>query len=581
MGTRGVAAIAALVLAATLSWAEESKAAPRLEGRQYWVFTFSNFARDEAVQSTTRLMQRARQAGYNGIIVADVKFDKWEIAPPNVAGNLRKFREACSAEKMKFIAGVTPFGYADAFLTNDPSLCEGMPVRNVTFRVKDGKLVPFDDALKLANASFEEFKNNNPVGWNADSPGAASFADDQTKADGTCSLRQEPALAKRSVCRVSQKLTVKPWHYYIVSVMVKTEDWTGKDMRIMAYAGNPEGEGMVLNWQPPDIKKTMDWTRVYASFCSLQYTDVALYLGSWGAKTGKIWWDDVRIQPGGFVNIIRRDSLPLAVTSEDGKTVYEEGKDFSPIQDPKMLHDPNPGYYTIWHDPPAVTVPAGSRLKEGDTLLASYCFATPAGKPNNFNMCMAEPKVYDIVEKQIKWMKEHGNPDIYLLSHDEIRICGWDDSCVKTGKTPGQLLADNIRKCTEIVKKVEPGKPIVTWNDMFDPFHNAKKDAPSFYLAKGKGPWAGSWEGLAGDVGVATWLHNNLDSLKFFSGRGHQQVLAGFYDSDPKRIVEWLETSKQVKDVVGVIYTTWCGDYSKLDEFIGHVKKWEADNGLK
>jgi hypothetical protein len=525
-------------------------------------------------------MQRANQAGYNGIIVADVKFDKWELGPANVAVNLKKFREACSAEKMQFIAGVTPFGYADAFLTNDPNLCEGMPVRGAAFRVKDGKLVPCDDGPKLVNPSFEEFKNNNPVGWSADSPGDASVADEQVKAEGKCSVRQEPALAKRSVCRVSQKIAVKPWHYYVISVMVKTEDWAGKDMRIMAHAGDHMG-GLVLNWQPPDLKKTMDWTRVYASFCSLEYADVTLYLGSWNAKGGKIWWDDVKVEPGGFVNIIRRDSLPLTVTSEDGKTVYEEGKDFSAVKDPKMLHDPNPGYYTIWHEPPVVTVPAGSRLKEGDTALASYHFATPAGKPNNFNMCMAEPKVYDIVEKQIQWMKETGNPDIYLLSHDEIRIGGWDDSCVKTGKSPGQLLADNIRKCTEIVRKTDPAKRIVTWNDMFDPFHNAKPDAPTFYLVKGKGPWTGSWEGLSSDVGVATWLHNNLDSLKFFSDRGNQQILAGFYDADPKRIVEWLETSKKVKNVVGVIYSTWCGDYSKLEEFIGHVKKWEAENGVK
>ena len=211
-------------------------------------------------------------------------------------------------------------------------------------------------------------------------------------------------------------------------------------------------------------------------------------------------------------------------------------------------------------------------------MLASYHFATPAGKPNNFNMCMAEPKVYDIVEKQIKWMKENGNPDIYLMAHDEIRIGGWDDSCVKSGKTPGQLLADNIRKCAEIIKKTDPGKPIATWNDMFDPYHNAKKDAKDFYLVKGVGPWAGSWEGLTSDVAIATWLYNNHDSLKFFSDRGNQQVLAGYYDSDPARIVDWLNTSKQVQNVIGVMYTTWAGDYSKLEAFIEHVNKWEAEN---
>ena len=40
-----------------------------------------------------------------------------------------------------------------------------------------------------------------------------------------------------------------------------------------------------------------------------------LYLGIWGGRRGKIWWDDVRLGPGGLVNIVRRDSAPLRATS--------------------------------------------------------------------------------------------------------------------------------------------------------------------------------------------------------------------------------------------------------------------------
>jgi hypothetical protein len=321
----------------------------------------------------------------------------------------------------------------------------------------------------------------------------------------------------------------------------------------------------------------MDWTRIHASFCSLDNTEVTIYLGSWGPKNGKIWWDDVQIEPGGFVNLIRRDSLPLTITSEDGQTVYEEGKDFPAIKDPKMLNDPYPGYFTIWHDAPVVAIPQGSRLKEGQKVLASYHFATAAGKLNNFNMCMAEPKVYEIVEKHIQWMKTNGNPDMYLMSHDEIRIGGWDDSCVKCGKTPGQLLAENVKKCTQIIKTIDPGKPILAWNDMFDPFHNARKDEKEFYLVKGEAPWVGSWDGLSSDVGIATWA-GSVESQKFFKERGHQQLLAGYYDADPKRIVDWLNKTKDVKNIMGVMYTTWVGNYSDLEKFVGYVNQWEADN---
>jgi hypothetical protein len=375
--------------------------------------------------------------------------------------------------------------------------------------------------------------------------------------------------------RASQKVKVRPWCYYHLSVKVKTEDWTGKDCRLFALAGSPNGGGW-LNFQGLPIEKTMDWKRIDASFCSQDNTEVTIYVGTWEGKAGKIWWDDVRIEPAGFVNIIRRDSLPLKVTSEDGKTVYEEGKDFSRAEDPKYLNDPRPGYFTIWHDPPVVGLPAGSRLKEGQKVLAAYHFATESGKPSQMNVCMAEPKVFDLIEEQVTWMKENVQPDIYFMSYDEMRLAGWDDSCAKTGKTPGQLLADSVRKVTAIVKKVAPGKAIATWNDMFDPYHNASPDIKQCYMVKGKGPWAGSWEGLSSDVLILNWRQNNPESLKFFASRGNQQVLAGYYDKDPKRIVAWLEMAGDAPGVVGVMYTTWKNDYSKIGEFIGNANQYEA-----
>ena len=207
----------------------------------------------------------------------------------------------------------------------------------------------------------------------------------------------------------------------------------------------------------------------------------------------------MQIEPGGLVNVIRRPSLPLTITSEDGKTVYVEGQDFSEVKDPKLGHDPNPGYFTYWHEPPAVTIPAGSRLQEGQRVLASYHFATLAGKSHQINCCLSEPKIYDLLAEQVQWVKETAQPDFYMMAHDEIRHCGWDDSCARRNMTCGQILADNVRRCAEIIQRTDPGKPILAWNDMFDPFHNARKEG-AMYLAKGDGPWYGSWEGLPASV---------------------------------------------------------------------------------
>jgi hypothetical protein len=521
-------------------------------------------------------MRRAKIAGVNGFVVTDTKFDKFQLATPAIEANLARCRQAFREAGVEFIAGVAPFGYADTMLSNDPNLAEGLPVRGAAFVVRGGRLEPFDETTRLANAGLDEWGRRGPAGWTVDGPDTISFRDEAVKREGTASLRQQEVAAgdKHGRGRLYQPIAVLPWHAYHVSVWIKTEECTSKDWRIAAHDGQK-----MLNWQQPTPKPTQDWTQYHATFDSLDNTNLTLYIGCWGGKKGKVWFDDVRIEPLGFVNILRRDSLPLTVTSADGQTVYEEGRDFERVADPKLGHDPNPGYFSNWHEPPVVAVPAGSRLKEGDRVLAGYHFASTCGKPNNINFCMSEPKTYEIVERQIRWMKEHGQPDVYLLSHDEIRMQGWDDTCAKSGKTSGQILADNIRRCAEIVRRVDPGKPLLVWNDMFDPHHNAREkndDGSPHIMYMTRGTWAGSWEGLAPDVGVLNWNQNAEPSLKFFAGRGHQQVLAGYYDHDPARIVPWLETASKQPGLAGVMYTTWRDDYSKIEAFFDHVRAFEA-----
>jgi hypothetical protein len=569
-----VAAAAARTPASRAQDAGPAKPAlPPLELKYRWVFTMTNLAGEETLEKTIELMKRAEAAGYNGIFVADSKFAKFQLQEKFYARHVRRLREACTARHMQLIVDVCPMGYAAEFLAADPNLAEGMPVRNATFIVRDGKLLPRDDGARLVNGDFAQWNRGSPTGWSVDEPGRVSFKDEEVTYHGRPTLRQDHSASKRGVVRLIQKIKVQPWHYYHISAVAKTEDCTSRDFRIFAFASAP-AEGLSLCWQPPPIQKTMDWTRLDATFTSGENTEVSIYLGSYDAKGGKIWWSDVALEPGGLVNVIRRPSLPLTITSEDGKTVYSEGKDFSTVQDPKLGHDPNPGYFTYWHEPPTVTIPDGSRLKEGQRVLASYHFATLVGKSHQINCCFSEPAVYELIEKQIRWVKATAEPDVYMMAHDEIRHCGWDDSCTRRHLTCGQILAENVQRCAEIIGRTDPGKPILAWNDMFDPFHNARKQGP-MYLAKGDGPWYGSWEGLPREVLVANWHQNDADSLRFFAERGQRQILAGYYDADPRRIVAWLKMAAGVRGVCGVMYTTWVNDYSKLEAFLKHVKEFE------
>jgi hypothetical protein len=88
-----------------------------------------------------------------------------------------------------------------------------------------------------------------------------------------------------------------------------------------------------------------------------------------------------------------------------------------------------------------------------------------------------------------------------------------------------------------------------------------------YYLVNGD--LRGSWEGLPKDVIVVPWYFGKrAESLAFFAGRGHRQIIAGYYDDKPERVKDWLDATRQVPDsVLGVMYTTWRNKYDDLEKF--------------
>jgi hypothetical protein len=298
-------------------------------------------------------------------------------------------------------------------------------------------------------------------------------------------------------------------------------------------------------------------------FNTLGNKQVTLYAGVWGGRSGKAWIDDVKLEELALVNVLRRGGCPLVVTSDDGKTVYEEGKDFAPVVDRKLGKTPWAGEYSFDHAGAELRTLSGGRIKDGDTVRVSWYHPI---KTHSYQvMCsLTEPKVYEILEDQAKRVKKHLAPKTWFFSHDEIRVAGWDALCEKSGKTPGQLLADNARRCVKIVRDLDPKAKIVIWSDMFDPHHNA---VDRYYAVNGS--LKGSWEGLPADVTVVNWNSGKAaDSLKFFAGRGHKQILAGFYDQPGDRgFRRWHEAAKGVKGVEGFMYTTWNGDYRQLEAY--------------
>lgn len=557
-------------------WAQEKSGAGRFTYR--WVYVSQNLQVEDNVVRVEALMKRAKAAGYNGIVLADYKLNILRQVPAHYFVNLARVKATADAMGMAIFPCVASIGYSNGLLANDPNLAEGLPVRDAPFVVGNGvaDLVPASNLL--TGGDFERAaspsKPDTAQGWGfQDAPGSGSFLDHAVFHEGSASLRFDDigsANRESGNGRVSQKVTLVPWTQYHLSAWVKTEQFvSASDVRcvvlpqVQAGQHNSGKEGLCYNaWA---VKPTQEWTQFHAVFNSLNATQTNLYIGVWGGKSGKLWIDDVRLQPVGLLNVVRRDGCPLSVRSDDNKTTYEEGRDFAPIKDEKMGTVPYPGNYEVFHTPPTIHLLPNSRIKNGQALRVGF-FHTVVVNDDQVASCLSNPQVKAVVATQLADVSARLHPPGFFMSHDELRVAGWDNDCATPKTTPGKLLADNAAWCAAEARKVSPKADVFFWSDMFDPFHNAHDD---YYLVNGT--LAGSWEGLPKNAVIVNWNSGKpTESLNWFAQRGHRQILAGYYDSNPNNIKSWLQAGKNLPNsgrIVGVMYTTWRGNYADLEAF--------------
>lgn len=545
-------------------------AAPEL-GRR-WVYLPLNFQVAANVDVAEKIMRRAAAAGYNGIVLADFKLNVLDRVPDFYFRNFARVQSIAKGLHLELIPSVAPMGYSDGIHAHDPNLAEGLPARDVPLKVT-GRMasVASDLGNALPGGGFEQAKKGQDfAGWDfQDFPGQATFFDTKVYHGGWASLRIEDGEGLRGQHgnrRVSKQVRVHPWRQYHGSVWIKSEKFTGaNEVRLFALGS----DGRTLSFSHLGVKPDQEWHQHHVIFNSLANETVRLYLGCWGARGGKLWLDDAALEETAFVNLLRRPGCPLTITGADG-SVYEEGKDFAELRDPKMGTVPFAGEFEVYHPPPALTLLPGSRIKDGATLRAAFYHAVTIYE-NQVPCCLAAPGVFAAVEDQIRRVQRLCAPKTWFLQHDEIRVANWCAACNRPGRSAGQLLAENVRHCVELIRAVNPGARIIVWSDMFDPFHNATND---FYLVNGD--LAGSWEGLPRDVMLCNWNSAKpAESLAFFAARGHRQVLAGYYDQDVRRIRDWLgAATKATGDpartpgcVDGVMYTTWRNQYRDLEAF--------------
>lgn len=524
-----------------------------------WVYLRFNLQVDAQVDQAIDVARRAAAAGYNGVVLADFKLNVLDRVIDRYFKNVARFKAVCDELGLEIVPCVASFGYSEGIYLHNPNLMEGLPAKEMPLRVKSGFARADGASHPQLRGTFEEAQGDHFTGWSfQDVPGEGTFRDTAVKHAGESAFRIGKASGEQTGnLRISKNLRVRPFTQFHLSAWIKTAGLTNhSNLRLFAIGA----DGRVLAHQNLGVKETQDWTRHDVMFNTLESDAVNVYVGVWGGTRGQAWIDDLTCVEAPFVNLVRRPGCPLELKTKSGRPL-QEGRDYEPIVDQRMLDQIVRGKFENAGEPPAVKLLPAAKLTEGDVVLASFYHAVSI-YDGQIPASLSEEESFEIVRKQLVGVKKLLDPKRMFLSHDEIRVANWSATEMANNRTAGELLAANVRRCEQLCREVQPGVALCIWNDMFDPHHNAK--APPFYLVRGT--LEGSWEGLSKETLIINWNQQKAHSAKFFADRGHSQILAGYYDASPENIRDWLDATKGM-NVTGVMYTTWQDNYSAMENF--------------
>ncbi len=530
-----------------------------LSARQYedrWFYVANNLQSDADLQQVEALVQTAGDAQLNGMLFAcGVEgYDNWA---PKRQERLAHLREFCAAKGVEIIPLIWSIGYG-TMLGRNPNYVEGLPCMDIPYVVRgnQARWRP-EPNVKLENGDFEMHNGVRFAldGW-TEKPGVQSFVDTEVKHGGNASVRLEQfADNPYGHGRICLKVNLQPYRRYRLRLFAKSSGLVPNYGKFMLQF-YPKGLGMPSAGVRPQIQATQDWTEYTLSFYSGEFTEGNLYVGMWGGKQGQLWIDDITVESTGISDVIRRGGTPFVVKNAITGQIYEEGRDYEPVEGLKSLNIKDKESLTL-------KLPASSAIRDGDALLVSYFYPAVANG-RQFTTCMSEAAIYEEFRRSAEAIMTALHPRKWFLSMDEIRAGGTCIACEERHTDMAHILGDCITRQCQIIHEVCPEAEIYIWSDMLDVNHNAHD-----HYFNCKGTYEGVWNLVPKDLIISCWYHAKREkSMAFFQQLGFRTQAAAYYDAeslDTSR--EWLETCNHTRGCTGIIYTTWQRKYDLMSEF--------------
>lgn len=519
---------------------------------------------DKDMHFASNVIVRAAKAGMKEVVWPGAIETYWTWSAERKA-RMAEIRRIADANGIGIVPLIWSVGYG-TMCGVEPGLIESVHMPALPYVAKGGRLVPdASDANLLRNGGFEDAGagKGTPAAWGVDEPGVVAHRDAKIFRTGGASIRMEPGRItdKYPHARLRQHVTLKPGRFYRATVWLRTEgfDTMSGRLKMQIYLDRTSiNGGADACREVRDVAPWDGWRKFELEFPSRECSGATVWCGTWGAKSGTFWVDDVSVEEIALREVSRSADSPRTVRSASTGKAYAFGKDWT-----------NPDWAKKRRNEPVMfPLPAGSAIAEGEKVLLDTYIPGRAGPKMQISTCMSDPRLYQLFRKSAEALEELLHPKKWFLSLDEVRNGGTCHLCAARKTDMAHIFADCILRQHEIIRSVHPGAEIYAWSDMFDPYHNSHDN-----YCGCKGTFAGVCDLIPRDVTMVLWHGGVLDkTIPFFTEHGLKVMGSvccdGFSeDKTPDAWRKWKKAINETPGSKGFMYTTWRGDFSRLEDF--------------
>ena len=502
-------------------------AAPE-EVEDRWVFLPCTFwghddAKPHSFAFFTNTVQRAKNAGYNGVLLTS-HMDVMPNWVPHLSNQVVRAKAFCDEIGIEVIPMVWDVGYGGDCPGN---WFESRPADDLEY-VSDGKVARFDPQHVRVDGLTTNLQ---------------TFVGEEGK-----SMPMRPSV----------RFTLKKGTRYLLSVRLRSTGVPEKDKP--QFIGFVPGRKSSAYSFAPAFASDGAWHEIVLPLEGVSDDEVTLVFGHWG-RVGKLEVENFRVTPRGICEATRRERIPFVVKDAKSGRVYEEGRDYDEVPGVSKYRGEGP-LTGPWLE---LTLPRGSRIRRGARLLVSAEIPYLYPHRKQYSACMSNPDWYRRAAKAARAIEEMLHPKKWFLCFDELAVANTCAACRSRNLDMAHLIGDCLRRQREIVRKVNPDAVCYVWGDMLDPNHNANE---------GYAHTVGSYEGIAKcipqDLVICPWWGEKaLVQADYWSANGFRMVAGAYYDDKShKHDKLWLEASKKHPDkFTGFMFCTWRNDFSELENF--------------